>query len=495
MASSDLNPTLTNMSSGAEALSTLQEESFDLVLLDYSLPGQDGLELLPQIIEMGCAVIMITGKGNEEVAVEAMKRGAVDYLVKSPETFDLLPTIIERSLKAIQAEKALHESEERFRLLLDSTGEAIYDLDLEGNCTFCNPACLRLLGYGEVSDLLGKNMHELMHHTRPDGTLYPEEECRISQAFRQGEGTHVDDEVLWRAAGTSFPAEYRSFPIRRDGELIGSVVTFVDITERVQAEEELWATHEGLKKAYEELGRAQEQLVRSEKLAAVGKLTAGVSHEILNPLNIITLSLQLMVGDRETPPEIVEQLRVLEDQAGRIAKITQSLLYFSRQREPERRRLDLGEIVTQTLGLLERELMLENIDLDLKLAEKLPPVSADQYQLQQVVLNLLTNARDAMPKGGRLSLSIEAVQTDGKKFVELRVEDTGEGIAPEHLGKLFDPFFTTKDEGEGTGLGLSICQGIVETHGGSIRAESEEGRGSTFVVQLPLESTPEIEPS
>ena len=267
--------------------------------------------------------------------------------------------------------------------------------------------------------------------------------------------------------------------------------TYEDLEERIQerkrAEEELWATHTGLKEAYEELGQAQEHLVRSEKLAAVGKLTAGVSHEILNPLNIITLSLQLMIGDRETPPEIVEQLRVLEDQAGRIAKITQSLLYFSRQREPERRRLDLGEIVTQTLGLSERELMLDNIELDLKLAEKLPPVSADQYQLQQVVLNLLTNAKDAMPKGGRLSLSTELVQTDGKKFVELRVEDTGEGIAPEHLDKLFDPFFTTKPEGEGTGLGLSICQGIIEAHGGSIHAENAPDGGAAFVIQLGAE--------
>ena len=154
----------------------------------------------------------------------------------------------------------------------------------------------------------------------------------------------------------------------------------------------------------------------------------------------------------------------------------------------QRRRIDLGEIVTQTLGLLERELTLDNIELDLKLAEGLPPVSADQHQLQQVVLNLLTNARDAMPKGGRLSLSIEAVQTDGKKFVKLRVEDTGEGIAPEHLGKLFDPFFTTKGEGEGTGLGLSICQGIVDSHGGSIRAENVPGGGAAFIVRLAVYS-------
>jgi len=138
-----------------------------------------------------------------------------------------------------QSVESLRESEEKSRLLLDSTGEGIYGVDLEGNCTFSNPACLRLLGYGDVGDLLGKNMHEIIHHTRPDGTPYPEEECRIYQAFRQGEGTHVDDEVLWRADSTSFPAEYWSFPIRQDGELIGSVVTFVDISERKQAMEAL----------------------------------------------------------------------------------------------------------------------------------------------------------------------------------------------------------------------------------------------------------------
>ena len=273
-----------------------------------------------------------------------------------------------------------------------------------------------------------------------------------------------------------------------EGEEAGTVGFNKDLRERTQAEEERRQAHEELKQAYEAMERTQAQLVRSEKLASVGKLTAGVSHEILNPLNIIMMSLQLMIKNPDSHPATTDQLRILQEQADRIAKITQNLLYFSRQREPERRRIDLGEIVTQTLGLLERELTLDNIELDLKLAEGLPPVSADQHQLQQVVLNLLTNARDAMPKGGRLSLSIEAVQTDGKKFVKLRVEDTGEGIAPEHLGKLFDPFFTTKGEGEGTGLGLSICQGIVDSHGGSIRAENVPGGGAAFIVRLAVYS-------
>ena len=131
------------------------------------------------------------------------------------------------------------ESAELEKLLLDSAGEAIYGIDMAGSCTFCNSACLRLLGYKDPAELLGKNMHSMMHHTRPDGTVYPNHECRIYFAFRQGQGTHVDDEVVWRADGTSFPVEYWSCPLNKKNRLIGAVVTFVDITERKRAEHAL----------------------------------------------------------------------------------------------------------------------------------------------------------------------------------------------------------------------------------------------------------------
>ena len=254
--------------------------------------------------------------------------------------------------------------------------------------------------------------------------------------------------------------------------------------ERKRAEEELWAAHEGLQSAYEKLERTQEQLIRSEKLAAVGRLTAGVSHEILNPLNIISMSHQLMLDDPATPQAVAQQLDILQGQVHRITKITQDLLSFSRQREPERCPVDVNEVITRTLGLMESELRLDNIKVELRLAEALPPILADQDQIQQVVLNLLANARDAMPGGGRLSLLTDMVLDDGQRFVELRVENTGPNIAPEHLDKLFDPFFTTKPEGEGTGLGLSICQGIIESHGGSIRVENVSGGGVVFTVRL-----------
>ncbi len=157
-------------------------------------------------------------------------------------------------------ELALREKEEKISLLLNSTAEAIYGLDMDGNCTFCNASCLRLLGYNSPDELLGRNMHWQIHAKYPDGTHFPVEECRIFQAFNKGEGTHVDDEVLWRSDGTSFPAEYWSYPQRRDGVVVGAVVTFLDITDRKRAEEALHKNAEELHAAYEELTASQEEL-------------------------------------------------------------------------------------------------------------------------------------------------------------------------------------------------------------------------------------------
>jgi PAS domain S-box-containing protein len=161
-----------------------------------------------------------------------------------------------------RAEQMFAEQAELVRLLLNSTGEGIYGVDMDGNCTFANPACVRLLGFESDAELLGRHMHKLVHHTRPNGEPYPVEECRIYRAFREHQGTHVDDEVMFRKDGTSFPAEYWSYPVERDGELVGCVLTFVDITERRRVEEELRQT---------------------EKMAALGKLSAGLAHELNNP--------------------------------------------------------------------------------------------------------------------------------------------------------------------------------------------------------------------
>lgn len=161
-----------------------------------------------------------------------------------------------------QAEQEHRKSSELIRLLMDSTGEGIYGIDLQGNCTFANPACVKLLGYDSDADLIGQNMHNLVHHTRPNGEPYPEKECRIYQALRQDDGTHVDDEVLFRKDGTKFPTEYWSYPTFIDGERVGCVLTFVDITDRLNIEDEMRQT---------------------EKMVALGKMSAGLAHELNNP--------------------------------------------------------------------------------------------------------------------------------------------------------------------------------------------------------------------
>lgn len=260
--------------------------------------------------------------------------------------------------------------------------------------------------------------------------------------------------------------------------------------ERERAEGELRQAHETLQMAYDKLERIKAYASTSDKLASVGRLTAGVSHEILNPLNGIILNLHYLIQDPETPTNITDDLKDMLTQANRIAKISQDLLAFARQRPPERHLIQLNEVVMQTLCLLDHELRLSNIEVDLRLADSLPLVDADKDQFQQAVFNLLSNAQDAMPKGGKLVIETTPAKplfSDEGTIVELRVQDTGPGINPKHMDKIFDPFFTTKPEGQGTGLGLSICQGIIENHGGSIWAQNAPGGGAAFVVRLVAE--------
>lgn len=254
----------------------------------------------------------------------------------------------------------------------------------------------------------------------------------------------------------------------------------MEITGKIQAQEEL-------QKAYETLKRAQASAIAAEKLAALGRLTAGVSHEILNPLFGISAMLQGMLRSPDTPEDVVDELKDIMEQAQRIGKIAQNLLSFSRQRRPERKPIDLNKTVQKTLSLLEHDLKMKNVAVELKLTEGLPHIFADMDQMQQVIINLVSNARDAMSKGGRIVLSTDSINEGFDKSIELRVSDNGMGIDPEKVDKIFEPFFTTKAEGEGTGLGLAICHGIIEAHGGTIRAENNIDGGTSFIIQLSVE--------
>ncbi len=242
------------------------------------------------------------------------------------------------------------------------------------------------------------------------------------------------------------------------------------------------------KRVQGELERQREALHQSEKLAAIGTLSAGLTHEINNPLGIITARIDVMMEEAEAyrlPEELREDLAVLRRNAQRVARIAQGLLSFARQTPGKRVSLDLNHVVEDTLLLVEKQAAKEGITVVRELAHDLPPVLGNANQLQQVLLNLINNAREAMANGGTITIATEPAPNSAGG-VRLRVSDTGPGIPAEHLPKLFDPFFTTKPGG--TGLGLSVTYGIVKDHEGILEVHSEVGKGTTFTVILPAPS-------
>ena len=373
--------------------------------------------------------------------------------------------------------------ENEIRLLLNSTAEAIYGIDRHGNCTFCNPSCLRLLGYEEESDLLGKHMHALMHHSRPDGTEYPLEECNMLRALRQGEELHIDNEVFWRPDGTCFWAEYWTHPVEQENENLRAVVTFIDISKRRAAEQER--------------ERLNIQLRQAQKLEAVGTLAGGIAHDFNNILSAILGYADLAKIKLESGNGIAGDLEEVLKAGDRAKELVKQILTFSRQTKDERKPLQIHLVIKEALKLLRASIpktieFRENIEPDCGM------VLGDPTQIHQVLMNLCTNAYQAMREtGGILAVELSRVEisrADHKvaglhlapgPYIKLQVSDTGDGMKRALLERIFEPYFTTRKKGEGTGMGLALVHGIVKSHEGHISVYSEPGKGSSFQVYLP----------
>jgi len=242
----------------------------------------------------------------------------------------------------------------------------------------------------------------------------------------------------------------------------------------------------------QELVRRQQLLVQSHKLQAMGTLTAGVAHELNNPINNLMLSAAALQEDYEDldDDERMEIAADLVGEAERARDIVRNLLDFARESEVELTPLEVEQLVGETLQLASNQVKLAKVKVRGEVEENVPPVYGDRHQLSQVFLNLVLNALDAMPEGGVLTITVE--KSEDRSFVYIRFADTGVGIPEAQLGKIFDPFFSTKKQAKGTGLGLSVSLGIIEQHGGDIRVESEVGKGTTFTVSLPLARLPAV---
>ncbi|HSY63857.1 MAG TPA: response regulator [Terriglobales bacterium] len=371
-----------------------------------------------------------------------------------------------------RAEGELRASRELFMLLLDSIPEGIYGIDMQGNCTFCNPSCLRLLGYQDAAELLGKNMHVLIHHTRPDGTHYPVAECHIYEAFRRGQGTHIDDEVLWCRDGSSFPAEYWSYPMLRDGNVIGTVVTFVNITQRKQAEQVL----QEARQAAETANRAKSEFL------------ANMSHEIRTPMNGIIGMTELAL-DTELNHEQRGYLNLVKSSSESLLVLLNDILDFSKieagKLDMEIIEFSLRDCLDDTMKLVSIRAHEKGLELACHILPEVPDaLRGDPTRLRQIVTNLVGNAIKFTSQGEVVMRVETQHQTGDQTTLHFSVRDTGLGIPLKKQGTIFEAFTqadnsTTRKYG-GTGLGLSICLRLVEKMNGRLWLESEPGRGSTF---------------
>ena len=368
------------------------------------------------------------------------------------------------------AEEALERSDRQTKLLIDSVGEGIYGVGCDGRTTFINHAAAEMLGFA-ADEIIGREIHDLIHHHRSDGTPYPRELCPMIRAICDGKSRRVSDERFWRKDGSSFPVDYLSAPIReKDGRIVGSVVVFVDITERKRLEDEL---------------------IRARKLESIGVLAGGIAHDFNNLITGVLNCLNLIKRPDTNPEEAQQAMTMAVDAARQASSLTQQLFSFTRIGEPAKKTMSIVNLIRDAVRL---SLSSSPMTCNLIVPDDLWPVDVDEIQMSRVIHNLVINAAESMPDGGTVTVRAEndndvrqhsSSDWEGRHVV-ITVEDQGKGIPEEHLEKIFDPYFSTKKRGDrrGMGLGLAICYSIVRNHDGFMTVASKVGEGTKVSVHL-----------
>ncbi|HVL67678.1 MAG TPA: ATP-binding protein [Vicinamibacterales bacterium] len=459
----------------------LQQEAVDAVLLDLNLPETSGLATLEAMhaVATNTAIVVLTSTADEQMAVLAMQHGAQDYLLKHEVDGSTILRAVRHARERAAYQRALRHSEARFRALVEHGYDVITLLDAAGHVLFDSRSVLQVMGFAP----------EERHGRLMDQFLHPDDVATVREQFARCLA-HPDEVVR---------AEYRF--LHKDGswrwgEAVGVnrlsdpavqaiVVNHRDVTQRKLAELAL--------------GRSEEQLRQAQKLEAVGRLAGGIAHDFNNVLTAIFGYADLLLDQFTEGDPRRRDVEEIRHSAERAASLTRQLLAFSRKQVMQPRIVSLNDVIRSVERLLKR-LMGEDIQLVLELDADLVPVLADPGQLEQVLMNLAANARDAMPEGGRVLIRTSTRHVVAASpappdlqpgtYAVLTVTDTGVGVPSSVRDRVFEPFFTTKEVGKGTGLGLSTVYGIVTQSGGKVYLETDEGQGTTFAVYLPRALAP-----
>ncbi|MFO8232535.1 MAG: response regulator [Longimonas sp.] len=454
-------------SSYEEGLDAILSGGYDACLVDYRLGAHTGLDLLHAVNEQGnrTPIILLTGQGDLEIDLTAMAAGAADYLSKEEIDAPLLERSIRYAVERAHADQRIREQ----AALLDKARDAIIAYDMEGQVVYWNKSAERLTGWS-AEEMLGEPARERLYTNEQQKKL---KEC-FATIEEKGEWTgelrqHTKD-------GEDLVVESRWTLVRDNAGNPSSVLVInTDITERKQLEM---------------------QFLRSQRMESIGRLVGGIAHDLGNLLVPILLGVKVLQQRFDDDSQVERTLSMIQKSAERGSDMVDQVLAFARGVEGERVTLDPGAIIDEVDKII-RETFPDRITVETEVDEALDTIVGDATQIQQVLMNLSVNARDAMPDGGTLAIKAENVdlsESDARRnidaepgpYVRITVSDTGTGIPDDALDKIFEPFFSTKPEGEGTGLGLSTAYSIVKSHDGFIDVRSEENQGTTFRIFLPV---------
>ncbi|MEW6491592.1 MAG: response regulator [Cyanobacteriota bacterium] len=450
---------------GDIALEAMSQNQHDLYLLDYRLGEYNGLELLRQAIAKGCRtpIILLTGQGDREIDVEAMKAGAADYLDKSQIRAPLLERSIRYAIERKRSEQKIREQ----AALLDVATDAILVQNLQHQIVFWNKGAERIYGW-QAEDVLGKDANQL---------LCKAENCHWLEDIQ----TLVALEGSWYGELEQVPKNGKELIVESRWTLVQNehqeptsiLIVNTDITEKKQLEA---------------------QFLRAQRMESIGTLASGIAHDLNNVLAPILMSVQLL-GLKLHDEQTRQWLNILESNAKRGAELVKQVVSFARGVKGDRTLVQVRHLISE-IKQIGKETFPKSIEIHTDIAQDLWTVCGDATQLHQVLMNLCVNARDALPDGGILTIRAKNVflneesarlNLDAKvgSYIVIAVSDTGTGIPHEILDRIFEPFFTTKELGKGTGLGLSTVIGIVKSHGGFVKVSSKLGQGTDFEIYLP----------
>jgi two-component system cell cycle sensor histidine kinase/response regulator CckA len=473
----DIQNTLKNLgydvpsiaSTGEEAIRKAGEYKPDIVLMDIVLKGGiDGIDAASQIrSRFRIPIIYLTAYEDEETLDRAKVTEPLGYILKPFEERDL-HTTMEMALYKHSMETKLQESEERYRTLVEHSPDGIA-IEADKKIIFANPAAVKLLSENDPTGLIGKSIIDFLPAGKVD--IFKD---KIAKANENHLLIPFIEEKFIKKDRSKFHVEVAMIPFIHEGKIALQVI-FRDITDRKTSEEKL-------KRAYEEIRHAQQALINSEKLAALGRFSAGIAHEIRNPLANISASVQFCMSKYEMEKNMKKHFDIILRNTETANRIIKELLDFTSPKEAVLIPGDITAVLNHVCDLVKPRCTKHNINLIKEIPENLPPIPLNDKKLEEAFMNFLSNAIEAMPDGGELRVNSHQNLKDSS--IEIKISDTGHGISTEDMDKIFEPFFTTKDDG--TGLGLSLAYHIINAHSGDLNVESRHGTGTTVNVVFPI---------